>query len=98
MIEDAIILTGYDLEQYKKMIYKPEVEYNKEWLINERTRLLKENEKLQSELRCLNRRNIPLQKKIVNGKKWCPMCNYAIDRNVPAQHYCDRCGQALKVF
>jgi len=53
---------------------------------------------LQSELRCLNRRNIPLQKKIANGKKWCPMCNYAIDRNVPAQHYCDRCGQALKVF
>ena len=54
MIEDAIVLTGYDLEQYKRMIYKPEVEYNKEWLINERTRLLKENEKLQSELRCLN--------------------------------------------
>ena len=34
MVEDAIILTGDDLEQYKKMISKPEVEYNKEWLIN----------------------------------------------------------------
>lgn len=95
MVEDAIILTGNDLEQYKKMISKPEVEYNKEWLINEITRLLKENEKLQSELRCLNRRNIPMQKKRVSGNRFCPICNYPIDRNVPPQRYCDKCGQAL---
>lgn len=98
MVEDAIILTGDDLEQYNKMISKTEVEYNIEWFINERTRLLVENEKLQSKLRYLNRRNIPMQKKRVKGKKFCPICNYPIDRNVPAQHYCDRCGQALKVF
>lgn len=98
MIEDAIILTGDDLEQYRKMISKPEVEYNKEWLINERTRLIEENEKLQSELRRLNRRNMPMQKKIVYGKKFCPICNYPIDRNVPPQNYCDKCGQAFKVL
>ena len=69
----------------------------KNGLLIEITRLLVENEKLQSELRCL-RRNIPMQKKRVNGKKFCPICNYPIDRNAPAQHYCDGCGQALKVF
>lgn len=98
MVEDAIILTGDDLEKYKKMISKPEVEYNKEWLVNERTRLLEENKKLQSEHICINRRDIPIQKKIVNNKKFCPICNYPIDRNVPAQHYCAECGQALKAY
>lgn len=97
MVEDAIVLTGYDLDRYKRMISKPDVDYNEEWLINERTRLLKENEKLQSKLKCLNGRDIPIQKKLVNRKKFCPICNYPIDRNVPAQHYCDRCGQALIV-
>lgn len=99
MVEEAIVLTGDDLVQYKKITatYNSNiVNINKEWLEEERESLLSENNQLRRKIDDLNRRNTPIAK-VHDGCfiKRCPICNYVVDKNVPSQRFCDSCGQAL---
>ena len=46
----------------------------------------------------LKQKNTPMKKRKIYGQRnlHCPSCNYIVDNVVPAQNYCDRCGQRLK--
>jgi rubrerythrin len=58
--------------------------------------LQKENEKLKTLINKYKSRETPLIKIKRGGFIFCPKCGYVVDNNIPAQNYCDNCGQRLK--
>lgn len=60
--------------------------------------LQNDNKRLSALINKYKSRETPLIKIKRGGYIHCPKCGYVVDHNVPAQSYCDNCGQRLEKY